>query len=489
MATEMAGPARDLATGDPAETSPPVSRPVLIGAAAALSLAILGAFVSGDVKIAAALGAFVVVGVLVWGLGLRTFAQFFVAACCARPLVDLTAGPRGSGLALTELFGVGVLAVMLCWLALQWRVVAARILAPLPLALVALVGVYLLAAVGSTDPVGGIIATLRITTGVAVFFVVDALLATRRLRPVNVLHIVLLANVIPVLYPLLGLVGAPVTHQKDDVTALRSVYFLSNNFAFALVPVLLLAIAVAVRARGRMQWTAVAATGVTFVELVLTQTRGAWIAGVVGALIVCALLNRAVAVAAIAALLVAALTVPPITSRIANLASSPDDPYSQSSFAWRLDQWSRLTPDLTVNPVLGGGPGQSNRLTGKEAHNDYLKAAVETGGVGFVVYLWLLLASVSVSWRAWRRVPRDLRRVRALGARAPDATLLVGGLAATAAYSVAVMVGAIGENLIDNVTYLWATLPLFALAQWVASADPEDLRRELGPAEPEEAQP
>ena len=122
--------------------------------------------------------------------------------------------------------------------------------------------------------------------------------------------------------------------------------------------------------------------------------------------------------------------------------------------------------------MLGGGPGEALRLTGKEAHNDYLKAVVDTGVVGLGVYLWFFGAMLATAWGAYGRVRR---KSRSRGSADP---LLVATLAAVAAYSVAIVVGSAGDNLIDNVTFLWSTLPLLAVAQWALLASPEELEHE-----------
>ncbi len=457
----------------------PVGRAQLVGATVAVGVAVAAAAATGRPGLLLAVVAVAVLAIAAWGIGLRTFTQFFVIACCARPLVDLTASPRSDGVSVTEVFGLGVLLVMVSWLAVHRDELLPRLRSPLPMALLALVAVYALASFGSTAPEDGVASTLRIAAGVAVFLVTDLLLATHRLRPIQVLQLVLLVNVVPVLYPLLGLLGAPVTHEKDGLTALRSVYVLSNNFAYALLPLLLLCVAWVMRGRGPVRWIAAAGVGAAAVELALTQTRGAWLAAVVGVLIVCALLERRAVVGVLAALAVVALTVPSISARIGNLTGDPDQPYTHSSLAWRLGQWDRLAPDITANPLLGGGPGQSVRLTAKEPHNDYLKAILETGVLGLAVYLAVLGAALLVAWGAWRRVRGQARLT------GPDAgALLPAGFAAVAAYSVAVPIGSIGENLVDNVVFLWATLPLLALAHWAVSAPAADLGLGHGPEEP-----
>ena len=86
------------------------------------------------------------------------------------------------------------------------------------------------------------------------------------------------------------------TTRKDDVDALKSVFYLSNNFAYFLVPLIILGVAWALRTTGWVRYAALAYIGVVGVELILTETRGAWLCAALGALIVCLLLDRRIAV-------------------------------------------------------------------------------------------------------------------------------------------------------------------------------------------------
>lgn len=467
MATEVTPP-RSTNRSAPLSVATSSTSLALVGSLF-LGPAVLLAGLSRNFGIGLALLALLALVVAAFLSGFRSFVHVFLFASVLRPLVDLSAGPRDSGIALTELFGVGVLAVMGGWLLLHWRELAPRLARPLPAALISLVLVNALATIGSFGPADGFAATLRIAAGVAAFLVTDLLLATGRLSFRQVIQLLFTVSAVPLLYPLLGLVGVTVTTKKDDVEALKSVFYLSNNFAYFLVPLAILGVACALRTRGWLQVAAVAYVAVVLTELILTETRGAWLCAALGALIVCVLLDRRVAGLAVIVLLGVVLLVPSVNSRIADLAPDPDAPRDESSLAWRFGQWEGLVPSVQASPVLGGGPGEALRLTGKEAHNDYLKAVVETGLIGLGVYLWFIYAMLSTAWRAYARVGSSRRR-------AGKDPLLVGATAAVAAYAVAITVASSGDNLIDNVTFLWSTLPLLAIAQWVVTAPPSDLR-------------
>ena len=362
---------------------------------------------------------------------------------------------------------------MLLWLAANRRIVIPRMGKPLPLSLITIVVVYALGTLGSADPGVGFSSTLRMATGVAIYFVVDLLLVTRRMPLRDLLVLIFTVSVIPLLYPLLAPFGIQVTHQKDGFTALKSVFYLSNNLAHFLVPLLVIGAAWVLRSSGWQRAAALGYCTLVGVELLLSQTRGAWLGAAVGVLLVCLLLNRRLVVVGVVAVIAAVVLIQPVNNRIADLAPAPDEPYAENSFTWRLQQWQRLLPYVDEAPVLGGGPGQSVRLTGKEAHNDYIKALVETGLVGLVAYAWFVLAAIWASWQAYLRI----HRLRASRPRAPAAQPLVEAtFAGIFAYSVAAAAAAAGENLIDNITFLWSALPLFAIAQWARTARPRRLK-------------
>ncbi len=468
MATDQASVGAD-GTG---EVPTPVRTSTVVLGAAGLGLLVVLASISGDFGLGIALLVAVALGFIAIATGFRTFVHFFAAACVLRPLVDLTAGPRESGVSFTEAFGFAVLAVMLLWLGANRKILAHRLRNPLALSLIAVVVVYALSTIGSVEPAVGFSSTLRMAAGVAVYFVVDLLLVTRRMSLRDLLVLIFTVSVIPLLYPLLAPLGFQVTHQKDGFTALKSVFFLSNNFAHFLVPLLVVGAAWVLRTTGWRRLAALSFCSLVGIELLLSQTRGAWLGAAVGVMLVCLILDRRLVVVGATAVILAGLFVAPVNSRIVDLAPAPDEPYSENSLTWRLDQWQRLLPEVDRAPVLGGGPGQAVRKTGKEAHNDYIKAVVDTGFIGLGVYVWFVIASIVASWQALLRV----RRLRLARPRSPAARPYVEAtFAGIAAYSVAAAAAASGENLIDNITFLWSALPLFAIAQWARTARPRRL--------------
>jgi len=407
---------------------------------------------------------------VVAGAGVVLSSSFTVFLCLAivlRPLLDLMAGPRQDALSVTELFGASILAVSVGWLLLNWQSLAERMTERLPVALVAFTVVLGLSALGAPSIGAALPVVVRVAAGVVIFLTIELLLARGALTLRTLVAVLAAAAAVPLAYPLLGLVGVPTTHVKDGIVALKSVFYLSNSFAYFLVPYIVVLAAWVVHAN-RHRLVAAGLFAVAVVELILTQTRGAWFAAAIGLGVVGVLLSRRLLMALTATAVAAALFVPSVNARLVNLIPNPDDPRTNSSFAWRLDHWERLAPMVAESPLLGIGPGGAIEATGKEPHSDVVRAVVETGLLGLIVYVWLLFEALRLAYRVVRRF-RASQEHSEVEAWLPDrgVVALVTGLSA---YIVAFCVGQLGDNLIDNVTLLWGLMPALAILRWSLDA-------------------
>ncbi len=114
---------------------------------------------------------------------------------------------------------------------------------------------------------------------------------------------------------------------------------------------------------------------------------------------------------------------------------------ASSSFAWRLYKWETLLPEWERHPLFGRGLGTtvtseatvSNRLSGFEPHNEYLRYLVETGVVGLAILLWGAGLLIRVLVRR-RRMP---------GSR--DA-----GTLNAASLAIAIVIGCLFNAIADN---------------------------------------
>jgi O-antigen ligase len=91
------------------------------------------------------------------------------------------------------------------------------------------------------------------------------------------------------------------------------------------------------------------------------------------------------------------------------------DPQQQAldnSAAIRLDVWTDAIDLFQANPLLGTGfhtYAYMNRVGNYEdTHNIYLKALVETGLIGLLLFLWLLTKTYRVGYRLFRQAQEPL---------------------------------------------------------------------------------
>ncbi|HXS08986.1 MAG TPA: O-antigen ligase family protein, partial [Candidatus Krumholzibacteria bacterium] len=207
-----------------------------------------------------------------------------------------------------------------------------------------------------------------------------------------------------------------------------------------------------------------AAAFLMFVALLLTMTRGAWIAVFAGLIAVCVLLrSRVLALATVLAIAVMFLYTHHYrndqgrTLAVDTFATEQAD----RNVATRLVLWDISWKMFLDHPLLGVGMGDYSREAEKrlaerhvrttvDSHNIYLQILATRGLVGFIPFVAYWVVLVMTLWKLARRaVKGSLARHYAIGA-----------LGATAA----VLVGALTENNIDDAEVFAAFMFLAGLA-------------------------
>jgi len=449
-------------TGRPLTTLTTLTTPTRVGAIA-LAIALLAGAAGlvsglGYLRLAAMGVAGLVIVLVTVFVARRSFAWFISVVLVLRPIADLTAT---QGVGIPEVIGVGMLVTCVGWLLIHRAELGPRLREPLTIPILGLVVVATLSALSSPRPMESLPTATGIAAGAAVFLVLVVLLTTGRMSVVHLIGTLAASAVVPVLYPILGVAGVTVSHEKDGIEALKSVFFLSNNFGHFLVPFVLAVVALATQAKGRVRLGLFAFAAALGAELLLTETRGAWIAALVGILVVGAVLDRKLLLGAIVvpALLIA--FVPSVTERVTSVVPDPSETRTESSLTWRFQHWTDVLPMVEESPITGVGLDETFRRTGKDPHNDFLLVVVEMGVTGLFVYVWFLGAAVLAGFRATRRVIDPALKVEPL---VHAVTVALFG------YSVAFIVASSAENLLENVTTLWVVFPALAAVSWVAQA-------------------
>lgn len=130
--------------------------------------------------------------------------------------------------------------------------------------------------------------------------------------------------------------------------------------------------------------------------LILTYTRGAWLAFLIIIFIIGIFKYRKFLIVAAAAVLICFFLIEPIQARVLNLFSG-----QYSSVSWRLELWQDSLSYAQAKPLLGYGTGTADDVIlekrgyqagSSDPHNDYLKILLENGFLGLIAYLILIFS-------------------------------------------------------------------------------------------------
>ncbi|MCF7820783.1 MAG: O-antigen ligase family protein [Candidatus Pacebacteria bacterium] len=147
-----------------------------------------------------------------------------------------------------------------------------------------------------------------------------------------------------------------------------------------------------------------------FIPLVLTYTRGAWLALIIFLIIIGIFKFRKILLVSVLFFALMYLSMPSLYYRVNNAFAINN---YDSSIAWRLQLYQDSWAYAQDKPVLGYGAGNANvvisenrspYLGSSEPHNDYLKTLLETGYVGLISYLALLAVLVYELFKKYKEV-------------------------------------------------------------------------------------
>jgi O-antigen ligase len=226
---------------------------------------------------------------------------------------------------------------------------------------------------------------------------------------------------------------------------------------------LLMALALFPHVSTRGRWVLGLLSPPAGVLVLLTYSRGAWVAFFAGLIVIGLVQSKKLVFGILGGFAVALAVTPPLWGRVANLGDSADATGGTgNSLAWRLQYWGEVVRLNRDNPVTGVGLKGTKELTdaGKAPHNDYLRAWTETGMLGFVAYLCVLLALIMIARRSLQAT--DLR----LPGRVHDsrAGFRRGVAVGYSGVVVAYVFDSIGANLLSQSVVIWYVYALAACA-------------------------
>jgi O-antigen ligase len=143
------------------------------------------------------------------------------------------------------------------------------------------------------------------------------------------------------------------------------------------------------------------------------------------------------------------LTNPDLPIDRAILLSQSDN----NSFNWRLSQWTYLLNKYQEFPLLGYGLGNSIKVSTNNLlpHNDYIRALIEGGMIGFISYLALFIAQIKHLIALFHNATQPAHKNFCL---------------CLIAIIIAIPFGMLTENIWSHTTLFFYWWTLFAIAGW-----------------------
>jgi O-antigen ligase len=374
-------------------------------------------------------------------LAVKRFPLFLALVVAIRASLDaakLTSSSVDATGALSVLF-IGASAL---WLyqhrrELVERSVVAELLPPF----CAFFAVGILSIAFSAHPLESALEAVRIGT---VVVIVVAL--SRVVRDVKNLRVFLFAIFGSAIFPLtvaaVQLARGQGGITRDGISRINGTFVHPNPFAAYLFLIIVLGVAVFPHLATRWRWVLGALVFACGAVLVSTYARGAWIATLIGLVVVAALQTRRLLWVIGVAIVAIAISVPSVGIRLADLSESRSESGAPAnSLSWRIRYWDQALA-LQDNPLLGIGlrEVEATLEEGKEPHNDFVRIYVETGLLGLAAYLWLLSALFMKALRTLREAAVGLPRGLAVA--------FLGTLAGLVVLS-------ISANVVSQLVILW----------------------------------
>lgn len=446
--------------------SPAVNRVatgMLIAAAVAGSLLSGVGIVSGQKRLAV-LPILAVIGVALAIVALTRFDRFVLLLLAVRPSTDIlkfSASDAGTSAANTvsdrgadpsSLIGVAFLVLAILWLAaILW---SRRGLKPssVTVMLVAFTMAGALSVIGSSHTQASALQLVRLAAAIAMFVVLEQLITTRAMMK-RVLVALFAGLAVTVCYTLLVLAVGGGEEVKGDFARLTGPFTQSNDYARFLAFLVLVGVAVFPYVSRRLKAALLAVLAVASVFLVMTLTLGAIGATLAGCLVIALIQRRTALVGLLGVASMVALTVTPgLLGRISTstAASEVGGEATGNSVSWRLEFWASLLGINKDNPVTGIGLNTTQYFTpsAKQPHSDFLSAYVETGLLGFLIYVLLIIALFATTARAVLRTQRGTL----------EWGVAVGSLAVVAAFTLM----SVAANVMQSLVNFWYVLAIVA---------------------------
>lgn len=416
-----------------------------------------------------AIGAGMVLGVL----ALTRFQIYVMIMLFARSSLDLaklsqrTAGTTSVGTSSRALDPSSILAVLFLlaagvWLAAQYRYKGSLPGSPLRRALLVFLAAGAVSVVGSNNITSSALETLRICAVVTMFVVLEQMITSMN-KAKEILLAAMLSLVIPLAYTTYGfLSGHPKSDVKGGYTRISGTFNQSNDYGRFLMLMIIMGVALYPHIERKWRRPLAAMLALSGVFLFFTYTRSALVACGLGLVIIGLVQSKRLLGGLIVVGMAGLLVVPSLSGRFTDLTqyqakqlTTTGGSNGGNTLAWRLNYWTEVLPLANSNPVTGIGLNQTKYSTNqaKQPHNDFIRAYVETGLVGFGAYVAMMISLLALGRRAVRKTRRG--------------TIERGVAAGFLGCATAFLAVSLVANVISNVVNLWYIIAFAACASAV----------------------
>ena len=435
----------------------------------------------------------VLVGLALVAIGLVNFEMFAYIVIAIRSSLDVARPELGNngaaGISTATPSGLdpaGALAVLFMVASLVWflsRRMSKATSPPPSVHRVALFGFAIagyVSVIASARPFVSLLEAVRVSA-VAVMLAVMEILLVNRAAIKKLLIAIYASSIAPIGLTLFYIILHKPQFTSGGFARYQGTFSQPNPFAIYLTMLIVMGAALLPHLKPRVRLLMLGIMAASVVCLYHTYTRSAWVAAVIGIVAVAIIGRRKVLGAALfVCLVVGLLAVPTIVQRFADLASVAGgtavnaNGNTSNSLEWRFSYWAEVLPLANSNPVTGIGLKMSSFETdeAKEPHNDLIRAYVETGAVGTLAYLALLLSMFLVARQGLKESGPGF-----------DRSIAVGFSGCFIAFLLISMV----SNVITEVIVLWYYVA-FAAAAYAVTKFPAS-ERQPEPAAHRAAQP